>query len=102
MKLKPCPFCGGEAIMGNAYDVYWITCKHCKASSMSFHTSKQAIEAWNRREPIDKIVEQLEEKATEAGEWYNNYEDSYYEGKEDGIRDAIEVVESGGIDVYKD
>lgn len=98
MKLKPCPFCGGEAKLTVFLGKLCVACTNCLGAIVPSvgMTKKEAIEAWNRREPIEKIVEQLEEKATDAGEWYNNYEDSYYEGEEDGIREAIEVVKSGG------
>lgn len=64
--LKPCPFCGGEAVVviapraGTAY----VECKHCSAMMgrynkggrtdhkgfwTHFETEEEAIEAWNRR-----------------------------------------------------
>lgn len=70
-QLKPCPFCGGEAFMES-----WVARKgfeanvHCNSCSAMVYTitydfeeqaEKNAIEQWNRREPIDKVVEQLEE-----------------------------------------
>lgn len=55
-KLKPCPFCGGKAIL--AYDsssdescqtMYTVECENCIAN-ISWDTSKlKAIAAWNRR-----------------------------------------------------
>ena len=55
-KLKPCPFCGGEAetvTIGIFFDVdysYGIKCTRCHAcSSMRCGSEKKAIEAWNRR-----------------------------------------------------
>lgn len=74
-KLKPCPFCGGEAeVIGhyikgvaNNYQ-YFVRCKSCKARPRSCNTFKKkekAIEYWNTRKPIDRIVEQLEEKIEE-------------------------------------
>ena len=59
------------------------------------------IQAILRSQPtaydVKAVVEQLEEKATEAGEYYNNYEDGYYEGKEDGVREAIDMVKGGAV-----
>ena len=60
-KLKPCPFCGGEAKIehdwsvgndGSAY--FWATCnnRHCLVrpySKEDFNSAEGAIEAWNTR-----------------------------------------------------
>ena len=68
MKLKPCPFCGGSAEMWDTEDVqypYQIVCMSCFCGTDEKTYKESAIEAWNRREPMDKIVEQLEEKMDE-------------------------------------
>ena len=89
MKLKPCPFCGGEAEFcrkpiktnGGWCDAVYVWCPTCEArSNRVLYNAKvhqndgeyiEAAEAWNRREPIDKIVEQLEEIIFSA-ECYND------------------------------
>lgn len=43
---------------------------------------------------IDKVVEKLEELADNSND--HMYE-SYFDGKEDGIREAIEIVKQGGV-----
>ena len=49
-KLKPCPFCGGEAIIEGCDDTLWsVICKKCAASIDYNETKQEAIEAWNRR-----------------------------------------------------
>lgn len=49
-KLKPCPFCGGEAIVDGCDDTLWIViCKECNASIGHKETKEEAIEAWNKR-----------------------------------------------------
>ena len=49
-KLKPCPFCGGEAIIDGCDETLWIViCKECNASIGYKETKEEAIEAWNRR-----------------------------------------------------
>ena len=65
-KLKPCPFCGGEASIGKvkyAFDSetaklnsrnigYFPACTQCSAQlmfSICFVTQKEAIKAWNWR-----------------------------------------------------
>lgn len=52
-ELKPCPFCGGEAIKstfswGNISDEYTIECTVCRARTTVLKL-EQAIEVWNRR-----------------------------------------------------
>ena len=49
-KLKPCPFCGGHAIIDGCDDTLWIViCKECNASIGYKETEQEAIEAWNSR-----------------------------------------------------
>ena len=53
--LKPCPFCGGEAIVkrhNNRYVDWWIvSCPKCHITQAGseYEFSFEAIEAWNRR-----------------------------------------------------
>lgn len=49
-ELKPCPFCGGHAIIDGCDDTPWsVICKECNASIGYKETKEEAIEAWNRR-----------------------------------------------------
>ena len=54
MKLKPCPFCGGEVIVvyQSFGGIYMIVCNKCGMllSNKAKDTRKHLIEAWNRRE----------------------------------------------------
>ena len=58
IKLKPCPFCGGEAefVLGEEYreehkqSKDWIQCSSCGIETPYFDTPEKAAEAWNRRE----------------------------------------------------
>ena len=47
-KLKPCPFCGGEAEV-EGERIFWVSCQKCWVETSSFNTLEEAIEAWNRR-----------------------------------------------------
>jgi len=56
-KLKPCPFCGGEAkiFSGIIAGVTMIVCEKCRAT-VSFggnETRKQTEKCWNRRKNND-------------------------------------------------
>jgi len=52
-ELKPCPFCGGEAIAEMNENWYWeyeVYCTKCGATfQTSFDTEEEAVKAWNRR-----------------------------------------------------
>ena len=51
-KLKPCPFCGGEATANESswrgWWHGWVICKNCGAT-IDKPTKKETIEAWNKR-----------------------------------------------------
>lgn len=58
MELKPCPFCGGEAILAHDHTglgASYIRCEKCGLESVRFIKSfevasdDQAIRFWNRR-----------------------------------------------------
>ena len=55
IKLKPCPFCGGEAEIYRYYPSFherirtMVRCKNCRANSGAWGKSDKAIDAWNRR-----------------------------------------------------
>ena len=56
-KLKPCPFCNGEAFMWHTNHRFFIECSNFNANShiveVRAETEQEAIEAWNRR--IDNV-----------------------------------------------
>ena len=48
-KLKPCPFCGGEAkIKENGAEYNYISCKRCK-NGTAYGYQDQVIARWNTR-----------------------------------------------------
>ena len=49
VKLKPCPFCGGEAKIISGYGKYAVTCKGCYAMAPNTYTEGDAAKAWNKR-----------------------------------------------------
>ena len=53
-KLKPCPFCGGEAkLYSRAVDwllsEHVVRCKKCHCMTDTYDTKVETIEAWNNR-----------------------------------------------------
>ena len=112
-KLLECPFCGGEAFVDTHkfWDVeakdftvktYGVRCYECQAGTMQyFRTEEDAIKQWNTRKPLERIVEQLEER-------HKFYENRFAEmsgtdrdiedwGSIKSYADAIEIVK-GGVD----
>lgn len=57
-KLKPCPFCGGEAEL-----IYWgnfnVECKVCGNGCGVRGTKEEAIAAWNRRVCCEQSTEKV-------------------------------------------
>lgn len=49
-ELKPCPFCGGKAII-NEYlnSLFWTRCVDCGAEIQALSTVDDAKSEWNRR-----------------------------------------------------
>ena len=115
MKLKKCPFCGGKGELWNnklTYRLYGVICEECDCMTPYFTTREEAIEAWNRRKPLEDIVEQLEqlqdiERLTGRGycpEIDEEDSDRSCLTSELGcgycaFEKAIEIVKSGGGDI---
>lgn len=89
-QLKPCPFCGGEAKISLFLSRYGIACTECMGAVLSAPgmTETEAIEAWNRREETNNILQRLEDLKNIS---FHDMERAAY------IR-AIHVVKEGGIE----
>ena len=65
IRLKPCPFCDGEAKYMEIKDFFvsrFVTCAKCGIETpRNCLNRKDAIKQWNRRTPMTNIVEKLEE-----------------------------------------
>lgn len=67
-KLKPCPFCGGEATIrifrgkDGWRDRYAVICRYdeggCGAESGLFHYEAEAVEMWNMRANCPECIKE--------------------------------------------
>jgi Lar family restriction alleviation protein len=75
-ELKPCPFCGGEAVvlgyepMRRAYEV---CCTHCNVRLFG-PEQKSRNEMWNRRTTEATLQARVEELEAENQGWRKRYE----------------------------
>ena len=101
IKLLPCPFCGGEAELYEQKhkqypSTYYVTCKSCHCKTIKSRVKGVAISGWNTRKPMERIVEQLEEKALvkecDVGGLVPSREKIVI------LSDAIEIIKEGGTD----
>lgn len=99
-KLLPCPFCGGEAEVETGSVFMWehiIVCKNCGASSKMMNgiapsqAREKAINAWNTRKPVERLLERLEEEIKEvANESWTDYEERVIVGST--LYGAIDII----------
>ena len=67
MKLKPCPFCGGEALIDTDVFGDYVICKKCLCQTATHSTEEQSEKAWNTRHTERRLAEAVVEK----GIWTN-------------------------------
>lgn len=49
-KLKPCPFCGREAVIKRTPDYrHYVMCGKCEAKTHKYIDKSDTVKAWNRR-----------------------------------------------------
>lgn len=53
-EVKPCPFCGGKAVVRILQRSRYVECKSCYALSGCYADIDKAIEVWNRRQEPTK------------------------------------------------
>ena len=124
IKLKPCPFCGGEAEFvrkpvkanGGWCDAVYVRCTACDARSnrvlysANIHRNDseytEATEAWNTRKPMERIVEQINNRILKAGRiMVENPKDELDKIANDTAKDfidayneCIEIIQKGGAE----
>ena len=116
IKLKRCPFCGGEATLCKIKDadLWLVKCwnRGCEMRPRTDEkeTKEEAITIWNTRKPMQEIVERLEDlkqhnlnEAKKCSEFenfqvYMNDNRGFYRDNAKCYEVAIEVVkEVGGM-----
>ena len=98
IKLKQCPFCGEHAefvqkAITKDIRLGFIRCTECGMKlNQENCTEDFAIDLWNTRKPVEKVVEQLGNIAFER---YNT--DGMGGEKVVNLDDVIEIVKGGGV-----
>lgn len=112
-RLKKCPFCGGEArleqVPSATWDKFVVTCKSPKCCAFYigycdeglYDTRTKAIESWNTRVPMQKIVERLEK---DSKHWWKMKQEAlkFNEGDLVNRYDAFEIASNNAIDIVKE
>lgn len=108
IELLPCPFCGGKAAdiftVGDISEKrrYTVKCRICFSGVGHYADTKRAIEMWNTRKPMERIVEQLEKQKITAFLTIANTGDKSldlaYKKVGDCLDDAIAMVRRGGAE----
>jgi len=87
-ELKPCPFCGSNALdcyISDDTDSSCVSCLDCKASTPPWLDARSAHEHWNTRPVEDALRARLEAAkgliaAMDEQERLNNVKDTDYSG----------------------
>ena len=94
IKLLPCPFCGGEAkVESTLKDRYRVICKRyreCGATQLYANSKEEAIESWNTRKPMERIIERIEN----ARQKYQRLV------KEQGEKEDEAINQKGNLDCF--
>lgn len=101
-KLKPCPFCGGEAVVHKFGTGYIAECLECATSMVCESTKAEAVAAWNNRADSNYSVFPNSSNLTYADvekmvkplKWINWKDDlGYCSGAEASVSDVCFYVE---------
>ena len=69
-KLKPCPFCGEEAILSETNNnKAFVMCCNCYAQTGVFYKESMAMDAWNRRVEPTFTPDELDAIRRNVSDW---------------------------------
>ena len=75
-KLKPCPFCGGKAILSGShtvadetFELRFVFCESCCTETRLYSTKQKAIDAWNRRVQLTFTPDELDAIRRNVSDW---------------------------------
>lgn len=92
-KLKPCPFCGGEAEIIKDDMYVWGHCTNCDSDTDLYQIKKEAVAAWNAR-PIEDAQTAENKRLREALELIAKAKFYFARGEEEKqIRRVCEIAE---------
>lgn len=97
-ELKKCPFCGGEVVMfieqlDATRDCYNFHCDNCDMSIYYDYSDRNmAIKTWNKRKPVERVIERLEEYANDLKEDWDKYDNEDDFGGYCAVSRAIEII----------
>ncbi len=65
IELKPCPFCGGEAVISdnNTGLVFYVRCKQCRSAGPAERCATDAAATWNTRSALSYSEDDVERVA---------------------------------------
>lgn len=95
-ELKRCYHCGGDAVTVESYNAKVkkylpaVKCLECGCRTTTFNSFEEAIDAWNARKQVEKVVEKLEELKNDFIE--NIPDGDYLRGNVNFAVNAIEIV----------
>ena len=112
-KLKPCPFCGGEAYtegdkvkLQDGFGFWFVACKNqCGVMLGYFNTENEAIKKWNRRayNGDDKFDIENREKPKENEKWWHFKGKLYttlYIAKHTETGEELVICKNGDGDIF--
>lgn len=93
-ELKPCPFCGGEAVPFNPFDntdgTWCVLCSECASATGFEQTEAQAIAAWNSRVEHGTLTAEQVSKATYAHSIHADCADADWQAIADELNSRAE------------
>ena len=93
-KLKPCPFCGGEAKhYEGKTDAHGVTCMRCSVKMYGYASKGAATRAWNKR-PVEDELEAAYSRllSAELEQYEKGYNTGYDDASAVGEKDILALA----------